>query len=177
MNKKTLWLTRTAMLIALLLVLQSVTKGAGQYVTGSCVNAVLAVAALVSGIGSAAVVALVSPFAAFILGIGPQLLPIVPAIALGNLVYVAVLWVITKKHRMMSARGVVAWIASAVCKFLTLYLVVVKLLCNVLTLKPQQISTFTAMFSWPQLATALVGGGVALLVAAALRRALRDGSD
>ena len=105
MNKKTLWLTRTAMLIALLLVLQSVTKGAGQYVTGSCVNAVLAVAALVSGIQSAAVVALVSPFAAFLLGIGPQLLPIVPAIALGNLVYVVVLWVILRKHKLMSARG------------------------------------------------------------------------
>ena len=174
MKKKTLWLTRTAMLIALLLVLQSVTKGGGQYVTGSCVNAVLAVAALVSGIGSAAVVALVSPFAAFLLGIGPQLLPIVPAIALGNLVYVAVLWVILRKHKLMSARSVVAWIVAAVCKFLTLYLVVVKLLCNVLTLKPQQISTFTTMFSWPQLVTALIGGGAALLVAVAVRRAVRE---
>ena len=162
MNKKTLWLTRTAMLIALLLVLQSVTKGGGQYVTGSCVNAVLAVAALVS------------PFAAFLLGIGPQLLPIVPAIALGNLVYVAVLWVILRKHKLMSARSVVAWIVAAVCKFLTLYLVVVKLLCNVLTLKPQQISTFTTMFSWPQLVTALIGGGAALLVAVAVRRAVRE---
>ena len=174
MNKKTLWLARTAMLIALLLVLQSVTKGGGQYVTGSCVNAVLAVAALVSGIQSAAVVALVSPFAAFLLGIGPQLLPIVPAIALGNLVYVVVLWVILKKHKLISARGVAAWIVAAACKFLTLYLLVVKLLCNVLTLKPQQIATFTAMFSWPQLVTALVGGGAALLVAAAVRRSVRE---
>ena len=171
MKTKTLWITRTAMLIALLLVLQSVTKSAGQYVTGSCVNAVLAVAAFVSGIGSAVVVALVSPFAAFLLGIGPQLLPIVPAIALGNLVYVAVLWVITKKHKLMTVRGVIAWLSASVCKFLTLYLVVVKLLCNVLELKPPQIATFTAMFSWPQLVTALVGGGAALLIASALRRA------
>ena len=169
MKKKTLWITQTAMLIALLLVLQSVTKGGGQYVTGSCVNAVLAVAALVAGIGSATVVALVSPFAAFLLGIGPQLLPIVPAIALGNLVYVAVLWVITKRHKLMSTRGVIAWLTASVCKFLTLYLVVVQLLCRILTLKEQQIATFTAMFSWPQLVTALVGGGAALLVASALR--------
>lgn len=170
MNKKTLWLTRTAMLIALLLVLQSVTKGGGQYVTGSCVNAVLAVAALVAGIGSAAVVALVSPFAALFLKITPLPLPIVPAIALGNLVYVTILWVILKKHKLMSVSGVVAWIVAAVCKFLTLYLVVVKLLCNLLTLKPQQVTMFTAMFSWPQLVTALVGGGAALLIATALRR-------
>ncbi len=174
MKKKTLWMTRTAMLIALLLVLQSVTKGAGQYVTGSCVNAVLAVAALVSGIGSATAVALVSPFAAFMLGIGPQLLPIVPAIALGNLVYVEVFWSIAKKYKLMSVRGVIAWLSASVCKFLTLYLVVVKLLCNVLTLKPQQITTFTAMFSWPQLVTALIGGGAALLISSMVRKAVRD---
>lgn len=174
MKKKTLWITRTAMLIALLLVLQSVTKSWGQYVTGSCVNAVLAVAALVAGMGSAAVVALVSPFAAFLLGIGPQLLPIIPAIALGNLVYVAVLWAITRKHKLMSGRGIVAWLTASVCKFATLYLVVVKLLCNVLTLKEQQIATFTAMFSWPQLVTALIGGVAALLVASGVRKAIRE---
>ena len=94
---------------------------------------------------------------------------IVPAIALGNLVYVAVLWVITKRHKLMSTRGVIAWLTASVCKFLTLYLVVVQLLCRILTLKEQQIATFTAMFSWPQLVTALVGGGAALLVASALR--------
>lgn len=169
MKEKTLWITRTAMLIALLLVLQSVTKSAGQYVTGSCVNAVLAVAALVAGLGSAATVALVSPFAAFLLGIGPQLLPIVPAIALGNLVYVAILWAIMKQHKLMTVRGAIAWLTASVCKFLTLYLVVVKLLCNVLELKPQQITMFTAMFSWPQLVTALIGGGVALVIASAVR--------
>lgn len=174
MNKKTLWLTRTGMLIALLLVLQSVTKGGGQYVTGSCVNAVLAVAALVAGIQSAAVVSLVSPFAALFLKIAPLPLPIVPAVALGNLVYVAILWVILKKHKLISVRGIVAWIVAAVCKFLTLYLVVVKLLCNLLTLKPQQVTMFTAMFSWPQLVTALVGGGAALLVAVAVRRATKE---
>jgi len=170
MREKTLWMTKTAMLIALLLVLQSVTKSAGQYVTGSWVNPVLAVAALAAGIGSAAAVALVSPFAAFLLGIGPQLLPIVPAIALGNLVYAAVLWGITRKHKLMTARGVIAWLSASVCKFLTLYLVVVKFLCNVLELKPQQITMFTAMFSWPQLVTALIGGGAALLIASSLRK-------
>jgi hypothetical protein len=162
------------MLIALLLVLQSVTKGGGQYVTGSCVNAVLAVAALVAGIQSAAVVSLVSPFAALFLKIAPLPLPIVPAVALGNLVYVAILWVILKKHKLISVRGIVAWIVAAVCKFLTLYLVVVKLLSNLLTLKPQQVTMFTAMFSWPQLVTALVGGGAALLVAVAVRRATKE---
>ena len=42
-SKRVLWLTETAALTALLIILQTVTKPAGQYVTGSCVNAVLAV--------------------------------------------------------------------------------------------------------------------------------------
>ena len=52
MENKTLWLVRTALMIALLIILQSVTKAAGQFVTGSCVNAVLAVSVLLCGLTS-----------------------------------------------------------------------------------------------------------------------------
>ena len=89
MKNKILWITRTAVMLALLVVVQYVTsfipKPVQQYVTGSCVNAVLAVAVLMSGFWSGTAVAVVSPFVAFLFGIGPQLLPIVPAIAAGNL--------------------------------------------------------------------------------------------
>ena len=44
MNRKTLWITETAVLLALLVGLQFVTKAMGQFVTGSCVNLVLGVA-------------------------------------------------------------------------------------------------------------------------------------
>ena len=44
-NKRILWITETAVMTALLIVLQTATKAGGQYVTGSCVNAVLAVSA------------------------------------------------------------------------------------------------------------------------------------
>ena len=43
--KKTTWIVRTAVCLALLLVLQVATKSLGQFVTGSCVNLVLAMAA------------------------------------------------------------------------------------------------------------------------------------
>ena len=89
-NSKILWITRTAVLLALLIALQWATAGtqvfAGQYITGSCVNAVLAVAVLFSGVWSGVTIALLSPFFAKALGIGPQLIQIVPAIAAGNLV-------------------------------------------------------------------------------------------
>ena len=46
MNKKLRWITETAIMLALLVSLQALTKGFGQFVTGSCVNAILAIAAL-----------------------------------------------------------------------------------------------------------------------------------
>ena len=169
-KRRALRITETAALAALLVVLQAVTRPAGQYGTGSCVNAVLALSVLTAGLWSGAAVALLSPFFAFLLGIGPQLLPIVPAIAAGNLVFVlalragagGTLW-----------RRLAVWLGAALAKFAALYLLVVKLLCAVLPLKPPQIETFSAMFSLPQLVTALAGGGIALLLAPIVQKALK----
>lgn len=172
MNKTTKWITQTALMTALLLVLQVATKAGGQILTGSCVNLVLTVSVLIGGVWCGAVVALLSPFFAFLLGIGPQLLPVVPAIALGNLALVLTLHFICGKKRSL-ARWVIGWISAAALKFLTLYLVVVQLLCRVLSLKPQQVQTFTAMFSWPQLVTALLGAGAGILVFQAVRKGLK----
>ena len=168
--KKTLWMTQTAVLTALLVLLQTLTKAGGQFVTGSCVNAVLAIAVLFAGVWSGVTVAVISPFLAFLLGIGPQLLPIVPAIAVGNTVYVLLLHFLSGKQLWRQGAG---WLCAAVCKFLTLNLIVVQLLCRVLPLPEKQAATFAAMFSWPQLVTALIGGGIALLIVPILRKAFR----
>ena len=45
--KKTVWIARTAVCLALLIAIQFLTKSLGQLVTGSCVNLVLAIAALI----------------------------------------------------------------------------------------------------------------------------------
>lgn len=171
MKNKTRWIAQTAIMLALLVILQAVTKSAGQIVTGSCVNAVLAVSVLIAGLSSGLTVALVSPFVAFLLGIGPQLLPIVPAIALGNGVYVLLLGRLCGK-KVPAWRQGLALLGSAGAKFLTLYLVVVRFLCSVLPLKEAQIATFSTMFTWPQLLTALIGGAAALLIAPVVRKAL-----
>ena len=170
MKNKTRWITETAIMLALLVILQALTKSAGQVVTGSCVNAVLAVTVLLAGLSSGLTVALVSPFVAFLLGIGPQLLPIVPAIALGNTVYVLLGYLAGKKAPLW--RQILALVCAAAAKFLTLYLVVVKLLCAIVPLKEAQVATFSTMFSWPQLITALIGGAAALLIAPVVRKAL-----
>lgn len=171
-------ITRTAVLVALLVVLQWATSYtqpfAGQYITGSCVNAVLAVAAVLCGLTGGAVVAVLSPFCAFLLGIGPQLLQIVPAIALGNLVYVVVLSLLRKRRPLWQQ---IVWLTSAAAaKFAALYLAVVQVLIPVMgpQLPAKQAATFTVMFSWPQLITALAGGTLALLLLPVLRKAIKE---
>ncbi len=167
-DKKIRWIAQTAMLTSLLLVLQFCTKPLGQIVTGSCVNAVLAVSALAAGLWSGVAVAVISPLFAFILGIGPQLFPITPAIAAGNCVLVLMLCALYKNGG--TVRAIAAWLAASLCKFAALYILVVQVLCNVLELKEKQVATFTAMFSWPQLITALIGCGLALIIVPRIKR-------
>lgn len=180
MNKSIRWITETAVMLALLVALQALSKPMGQFVTGSFVNAVLAVTVLVAGLYSGITVALISPILAYLLGIAPQILT-VPAIMVGNTVFVVLLYFIAGKDSRRLARRVLAWLAAAVAKFATLYAIVVWLICGVLSerllasgaMKPPMLKMLPATFSWPQLITALIGGGVALLIVPVLRKALR----
>ncbi len=176
MKNKILWITRTAVMMALLVTLQWATSGLGQFVTGSCVNAVLVVATLTVGIWSGVAVAVLSPFCAFLLGIGPKLIQLVPAIALGNVVLVLMAaW-------LLGGKGLAWWRkflgigASASLKFLVLYLAVVQVIIPVMgdALKEKQVQTFTAMFSWPQLVTALIGTTLAVLIVPIIRKAMKS---
>ena len=173
------WITRTAVLTALLIALQWATSGtqvfAGQYITGSLVNCVLAVAALFGGLWAGVVVAVLSPVFAFLLGIGPKLIQIVPCIAFGNLVFVLLLERIVKRNApaYLQAAGL---LVAAAAKFGALYAAVVKIVIPAMgaALKTPQIQTFTVMFSWPQMVTAVIGGTLAFLVLPVLRKAIKE---
>lgn len=176
MNKKTLWLTQTAVMLALLIVLQAVTKSFGQLVTGSCVNAVLAVCTLVAGGSSGLTVALLSPIFACVLGIAPNVVT-VPAIMIGNCAYVLVLW---KLCQGSWTRRIIAAVLAAIAKFAVLYALVQLVICGLLAefllaqglLKQPMLAMLNATFSWPQLFTALVGGAAAILMVPVLKKAL-----
>ena len=180
MNKKIRWITETAVMLALLIALQVLSKPLGQLVTGSFVNAVLAVTVLFAGLYSGITVALLSPVLAYLLGIAPQILT-VPAIMVGNTVFMILLSCIAGKDSKKIARQILAWVVAAGAKFVTLYGIVVWLICGVLAdslmasgaLKAPMLKALPATFSWPQLFTALIGGAVALLMVPVLRKALR----
>lgn len=184
MNKKIRWITETAVLLALLVCLQALTKPMGQLVTGSCVNAILAISALLGGLGCGVAVALISPVCAFLFGIAPNFITVLP-IMLGNCCYVALLWLIAGKSLKPLWKQPVVLLAAAVSKFAVLYLLVVRVICGVASgallgkklgetvlLAPPMLELLPAMFTWPQLFTALIGGALALLMVPVLRKAL-----
>lgn len=184
MNKRIRWVTETAVMLALLIALQALTKPLGQLVTGSFVNAILALTVLLVGISGGVTVALISPVCAFLLGIAPNFVTVLP-IMLGNVCFVMLLRLIAGARQRILWRQPVALVTAAFVKFGVLYLLVVQVICgvasgallgkklgSVVVLAPPMLKLLPTMFAWPQLVTALIGGAVALLIAPVLRKAL-----
>ena len=179
-RKRILWITRTALFIALLVSLQAVTRPFGQFVTGSCVNFLLVSSCILVGLPSAVVVATVSPvFAFLIIGVPafPLLLPFVIA---GNIVLVAAIRLISGKsfeniNRRSYITIIVAAAAGAILKFLVLWVGIVQFALSIIPgIKQPQIDAMSAAFSWPQLVTAAIGSGLAIAVAPPLLKALKS---
>ena len=185
MRKNALWITQTAVMLAMLIALQALTKPMGQLVTGSFVNAVLAITVLFVGMSSGITVALISPICAFLFGIAPNFVTVLP-IMIGNVLFVVLLLLITGKKGKPFWRQPVALIVAATVKFGALYFLVVEVICGmakglllgqkigeIVVLAPPMLEMLPAMFTWPQLFTALIGGAVALAITPLLRKALR----
>ncbi len=173
------WITRTGVLVALLIAVQwgtGWTKAfAGQFITDSCVNCVLVLTALLAGMWTGVTVAILSPFCSFVLGLGPGLLQVVPAIALGNLVLVLLAVVALGRKETRLSEKIFGIAVMAVTKFLVLYCAVVLVLIPAMgpALPAQQEVVLTAMFSWPQLVTALIGSVLAVLILPVLKKAMK----
>ena len=190
MNKKIRWITETAVLLALLICLQWVgsfvpNQLVKQLITGTMVNCVLAVAALYAGYGSAVTIALISPVCAFVLGIAPNFITVLP-IMVGNVCYVVLLRLIVGSGKPFWKQPV-GLAAAAAVKFSVLYVLVVKIICGVaadallgkkigdiVLLGPAMLAPdkLPLMFYWPQLVTAICGGILALCITPILRKAL-----
>lgn len=180
-KKNLLWITRTAVLIALLITFQwglgSLTGG-NQFVVGSAVNLVLIVAAIASGLYSGITVAVISPFIAYLIGVTPLASPvIIPFIALGNLVIVLVWYFLLKKLPAKinnTVKAIVALVFGAVLKFLTLYLTIGKIaLPFLIELPAAKEAVIAAAFSTPQFITASIGGVLAILILPVIKKVVK----
>ena len=174
MSKHVLWITRTAIFIALLVVLQIVTSALGNtLVTGSIVNMILIVSVMTCGLSTGAVVAFLSPIFAKLLGIGP-LWTLIPFIMAGNIVLVSIWHLIgNRKFEKQIIPYVISLIAAAIAKFLVLYFGIVKIAIPVMLQLPEpQASVISNTFSIPQLFTALIGGVIAAMILPVLKKAI-----
>lgn len=173
-NQKIKFITQTAIFIALLLVLQVATASMGQFVTGSVVNFVLIASCLTSGTWSGVLVALVSPFAAKLFGIGPALIQIVPAIAVANLVYVlfygAMRKINTEKFKYLKWGAFI--LAGAIIKYLVLSILVTKIILPLTNVPTPMATKLTAMFGVNQLITALIGGFLAMVIVPLIKKGI-----
>ena len=185
MNKKLRFVTETAVMLALLVAFQAITRAGGQIVTGTCVNAVLAITVFMVGLPGAITVACVSPVVAFLLTIAPNAITVIP-IMLGNVCYVLLLHLLAGKGVQPLWKQGLGVATAAATKFIVLYLLVVKVICGLaadallgkkmgqtVLLAPPMLKMLPTMFAWPQLITALLGGAVALAIRPALRKALK----
>src|SRR5690554_7160944 len=126
MNKTNNFLTRTAVLLALTVLFQSLRSiipmpaNVSQYVVGSLVNLSLIVAAVIVGVKGGLIISIAAPFIAFFQGF-QQNLVMVPMIALGNIAIVVVVALLYNKNKIL------ALASGAILKFVVLYLAVVKI--------------------------------------------------
>ena len=180
-------ITDTGVLLALLLCLQWVGSQiieptAKQLITGTLVNCVLAVSVLMVGLFAGITLSVVSPVLAYLWGIAPNFVTVLP-IMIANSIFALLLHVLHGKKIQLSWRQPVAIATAATAKFLTLYFLVVQVICNLaaphllgkkigdtLILAPPMISMLPAMFTWPQLITALAGGTIAMLIFPTLKK-------
>lgn len=175
MTNKIRWITRTALCIALLVVMQLTTAPLGNtLITGSLVNMMLVISVIIMGLWSGIAVSFLSPIFASFLGIAPPFPIIIPFIGLGNAALVVVWHLLA--HKVIwkqNASYALALVLGAFAKFIVLYIgVAVILVPMVLQLPEPQASVISGIFSIPQLVTALAGGVIALCVLPVLKKAV-----
>lgn len=174
MKNKTLWITQTAIFIALLVVIHYMTAMlANPLITGSAVNMTLIVSVMLCGLPSGLAVAAVSPAIARLIGIGP-FWSLIPFIMAGNMTLVCIWHFVFKKAPAgKKANYVIALISAAILKFLVLYVGIVKIAVPLfLRLPENQANVISGMFSFSQIITASIGGVLAIAILPALKKAL-----
>ena len=182
MNRsRIIWITRSAVLIAMIVAVQAATIALAaipmlrQYVTGSVINLILIVSVMAVSLPTGLIVGIVSPIFASLLGVVPGWQwPLVPFIALGNVVLVAA-WHLIGKRSIVNkyvTRCITIGV-SAVIKFSVLYIGVVQLMLHVLELQQPQINALSTAFSITQIFTAIIGGVLATLVLPVLSKAIK----
>lgn len=158
----TAYITRTGLFLALALIFQIGFHSFAQPIVGPLVNLVLLLSAGLIGTLSGIIIGCFTPLIAFLVGI-MKLPPLLPAIIIGNVIFVALFNFV--KNKISKNGEYIGLVIAALGKFAFLAFSVRYIANAFLTKLPaKQLSVIIGTFSLPQLYTALAGGIVALIV-------------
>ena len=146
--------------------------GLSQAITGPLVNALLLIAVETTGLGSAVLVGLATPLSALAHGVLPlPLMVMIPFIGIANTILSTVYSTFKNRNKVLSL------VAAAILKFAWLYGITTWLVARPLQIAaggaPQTVTLpapLVTMMQWPQLATALAGGLIALGLSRAVKK-------
>ena len=198
-NIKFIYITHTAVMLALLIGVQLITHSFGQLVTESIVNLILLISVFMIGIYGGLTVAVLSPILSYLAGIEPAVIEIIPFIAIGNVFFVTIAWLMARKsiYRIStnnSATSIAAivglsfgstptkdipapfpgLVVASLGKFLFLRISIVQFVLPLIPeLKENQVAVLSLAFSWPQLVTAFIGSMLAMVIIPQLKKAIK----
>ena len=177
LRKRTLFITRLSLLIALTLIIQIC--GLPQPITGPLINAMFFITTTVFGWLAGVTLGCLTPLIALVRGqLPPIFAPMIPFIAASNALLILVYFFIKSGFKFSGTRKLnplkrveiyLAIIVAAVVKFLFLS-ISVKILLPIL-ISHNIPHKLTIMMTIPQLITALIGGVIALSLHEILHRA------
>ncbi len=140
-----------------------------QWITGPVINAILILILFLVGVRSALVAALVPSLMALSGGLLPAILaPAVPFIMIGNVIFILTIDWFYNRTKDDSKGFWLGVISGAALKFSFLFLSVSFI--GRLLIKQETASKVAEMMSWPQFATAVMGGMIAWALLKWLKR-------
>ncbi len=166
-----LWGRRAAaagVVLAAALILQSAAGGGGCLPRGVCADFALTAALYGGGCWCALALACVSPLASFLLGFGPDYFRFVPFLMMGNAVFVSLVHLLGRRERFLERAGALGM--GGLARLIVLWATLLRLVIPAMGLSEQEMGRIGIPFAWPQIFTALVGGGLAAALYPALRR-------
>lgn len=167
-NINQMFVTRTALLLALTLISQSlrmfipIPPFISIFVIGSLVNACLLISAQSVNLWSGIIIAIIAPVVAYFQGQLPLWIFIIP-VSFGNCIIVIIHNYILKYSKMWAI--LLASLAKSVFLYISFYSLIT--LINI----PPKISAFLMLaMSWPQFITGLIGGSLAFIISERLKK-------
>lgn len=161
MNKQYTMLTRTALLLSLTLLFQSlrfiipIPAFLSTFLIGSLVNACLLIATETIGVRSAFIIGFLAPIIAYMQQLLPLPILILP-VALGNAIYIAVFFV-GRNYPYLRVGS------AAVSKSIFMYFSF-SWLFSFIAIPAKVAASILFIMSWPQVITGLVGGILTILI-------------